>query len=99
MEKLKIDLAKVYRIRITLSSTEVRSLEKVCADLIAAAKQKKLHIKGPVRMPTRCLRIVTRKTPCGEGSKTFDRFQVKRKRVPFALGYDSTNNIVYIRFR
>ena len=36
--------------------------------------------QGPVRMPT--LRITTRKTPCGEGSKTWDRFQMRiHKRV------------------
>lgn len=36
-----------------------------------------LLIQGPVRMPTKVLRITTRKTPCGEGSKTWDRFQVR----------------------
>ena len=75
MEKPKSDVAQVHRIRITLTSKNVRSLEKVCADLIAGAK--KLRVKGPVRMPTKTLRITTRKTPCGEGSKTWDRFQVK----------------------
>jgi Ribosomal protein S10p/S20e len=30
-------------------------------------------------MPTNTLRITTRKTPCGEGSKTWDRFQVSKK--------------------
>lgn len=29
-------------------------------------------------MPTNTLRITTRKTPCGEGSKTWDRFQVSK---------------------
>ena len=51
----------------------VKSLEKVCADLIKGAKDKTLKVKGPVRMPTKTLRITTRKTPCGEGSKTWDR--------------------------
>jgi ribosomal protein S10p/S20e len=33
-------------------------------------------------MPTKFLRITTRKTPCGEGSKTWDRFQMRiHKRV------------------
>lgn len=33
-------------------------------------------------MPTKILRITTRKTPCGEGSKTWDRFQMRiHKRV------------------
>jgi small subunit ribosomal protein S20e len=72
----------VHRIRITLTSTNVKSLEKVCSDLIKGAKEKELKVKGPVRMPTKQLRITTRKTPCGEGSKTWDRFQMRiHKRV------------------
>lgn len=49
----------------------------VCADLIRRAKDSELKVKGPVRMPTKCLKITTRKTPCGEGSKTWDRFEMK----------------------
>lgn len=49
----------------------------VCADLIRGAKDKKLKVKGPVRMPTKYLKITTRKTPCGEGSKTWDRFEMR----------------------
>jgi small subunit ribosomal protein S20e len=38
--------------------------------------------QGPVRLPTKVLRITTRKTPCGEGSKTWDRFQMRvHKRI------------------
>ncbi|VDH94476.1 small subunit ribosomal protein S20e [Mytilus galloprovincialis] len=69
--------ATIHRIRITLTSRNVKSLEKVCADLIKGAKEKSLKVKGPVRMPTKVLRITTRKTPCGEGSKTWDRFQMR----------------------
>ncbi len=97
------------RIRITLSSTNVKNLEKgefrqsvflaifhstwvnflllhhsdiVCADLKSAAQTKSLKISGPVRLPTKKLVIVTRKTPCGEGSKTWDRFEMRiHKRI------------------
>ena len=58
--------APVHRIRITLTSRNVKSLEKVCQDLIRGAKDKELKVKGPVRMPTKTLRITTRKTPCGK---------------------------------
>nr|XP_039316681.1 40S ribosomal protein S20-like [Saimiri boliviensis boliviensis] len=67
----------IHRIRITLTSRSVKSLEKVCADLIRGAKEKNLKVKGPARMPTKTLRIATRKAPCGEGSKTWDRFQMR----------------------
>ncbi|XP_006896489.1 PREDICTED: heterogeneous nuclear ribonucleoprotein L-like [Elephantulus edwardii] len=67
----------IHRIRITLTSCNVKSLEKVCTDLIRGTKEKNLKVKGLVRMPPKTLRITTRKTPCGEDSKTWDRFQVR----------------------
>ena len=74
--------AKVHRIRITLTSRNVKNLEKVCADLIKGAKDKRLKVKGPVRLPTKVLRITTRKSPCGEGTNSWDRFEMRiHKRV------------------
>ncbi|KAF5394903.1 hypothetical protein P879_07947 [Paragonimus westermani] len=69
-------------VRITLTAASVKPLEVVSNDLITRAKDRNLRVKGPVRMPTKVLRITTRKTPCGEGSKTWDRFQMRiHKRV------------------
>ncbi|KAJ2082758.1 40S ribosomal protein S20 [Coemansia sp. RSA 988] len=68
---------QIHRIRITLTSLNVGNLEKVSSDLILRAKDKQLRVKGPVRMPTKRLAITTRKTPNGEGSKTWDRFEMK----------------------
>ncbi|KAL8095975.1 small ribosomal subunit protein uS10y-like [Apium graveolens] len=71
-----------HKVRITLSSKNVKNLEKVCADLVRGAKDKTLKVKGPVRMPTKVLRITTRKAPCGEGTNTWDRFELRiHKRV------------------
>lgn len=51
-----------------------------------------VKVNGPVRMPTKTLRITTRKTPCGEGSKTWDRFQMRiHKRI---IDLRSTSEIV-----
>lgn len=58
------------------------TLHAVCGDLIRRAKESSLKVKGPVRMPTKILKITTRKTPCGEGSKTWDRYEMRiHKRV------------------
>ncbi|VFV42705.1 ribosomal protein s20 [Lynx pardinus] len=40
----------IHRIRITLTRHNVKSLEKVCADLIRGAKEKNLKVKGPTRI-------------------------------------------------
>ncbi|KAA8634316.1 hypothetical protein SMACR_05897 [Sordaria macrospora] len=68
---------KVHRVRITLTSKKVQALEKVCSELVERAKSKELRVKGPVRLPTKILKITTRKTPCGEGSKTWDLFEMR----------------------
>ena len=68
---------KIHKIRITLTSRKVASLEKVCTELIERAKSKDLRVKGPVRLPTKNLKISTRKTPCGEGSKTWDLYEMR----------------------
>jgi ribosomal protein S10 len=39
----------------------------VCVDLVRGAKDKSLRVKGPVRIPTKVLKITTRKSPGGEG--------------------------------
>ncbi|KAF5383719.1 hypothetical protein D9615_003580 [Tricholomella constricta] len=69
--------AKIHKIRITLTSSNVKNLEKFSTDLINRAKDKQLRVKGPVRLPTKVLKITMRKTPCGEGSKTWDCFELK----------------------
>ncbi|CAH2043853.1 unnamed protein product, partial [Thlaspi arvense] len=68
---LEEPLEQIHKIRITLSSKNVKNLEKVCADLVRGAKDKRLRTKGPVRMPTKVLKITTRKAPCGEGMYNF----------------------------
>ena len=49
----------------------------VSADLIRGAKEKQLKVKGPVRLPTKVLHITTRKAPAGNGTNTWDRFEMR----------------------
>ncbi|KAF3763211.1 ribosomal protein S1 [Cryphonectria parasitica EP155] len=76
-DKGDFEAPKTHKIRITLTSRKVQSLEKVCTELIERAKGKDLPVKGPVRLPTKNLKITTRKTPCGEGSKTWDLYEMR----------------------
>merc|ERR1711998_755816 len=57
-------------------------LEEACSEMISRAKNKGYETRGPVRIPTKILRITTRKSPCGEGTNTWDRFEMRiHKRV------------------
>ena len=79
--------SSVMKIRITLTSRKVKALETVCAGLIQRAKSKKISAKGPVRLPTKNLKLTVRKSPCGEGTNTWDRYEMRiHKRIIDLLG-------------
>merc|ERR1712226_588843 len=73
--------------RLTITNRNVKAIEEVTKDIIERAKGRKesgseVTIKGPRRMPTKTLRITTRKSPCGNGTNTFDKYEMRiHKRV------------------
>ena len=70
------------KIRATLTGCEITPLEAACAELRKQAIVQDAKVKGPVRMPTKILKLTVRKSPCGEGTNTWDRFQMRiHKRV------------------
>uniref|UniRef100_A0A8C4LF30 Ribosomal protein S20 n=1 Tax=Equus asinus TaxID=9793 RepID=A0A8C4LF30_EQUAS len=48
----------IHQMRITLTSHSVRSLEKVCADLIRGTKEN-LKVKGPGGSPSEIVKQIT----------------------------------------
>ena len=38
---------------------------------------KEAKIRGPIPLPTKRLKVPTRKTPCGEGSISWDHYQLR----------------------
>jgi small subunit ribosomal protein S20e len=73
---------EIQKIRMTLRSRETRSLESACSEIIAHAKNQRHETHGPVRIPTKILIINTPISLCGEGSKTWDRLEMRfHKRV------------------
>eukprot|EP00824_Muranothrix_gubernata_P015950 TRINITY_DN33247_c0_g1_i1.p1 TRINITY_DN33247_c0_g1~~TRINITY_DN33247_c0_g1_i1.p1 ORF type:complete len:137 (+),score=17.63 TRINITY_DN33247_c0_g1_i1:44-412(+) len=72
----------INRIKITLTGSGVKHLESACSHIVDKTKELEFKLRGPVRMPTKTLKITTRKSPCGEGTNTWDRFEMRiHKRV------------------
>jgi small subunit ribosomal protein S10 len=68
--------------RIKLTSTNLPELEKVAKDIRDIAEKTGVKVKGPQPLPTKKLKITTRKAPTGEGSHTFDHWQLRiHKRI------------------
>ena len=57
-------------------------LRPVSSELLRNAKAEQLKTRGPVRLPTKILRVTTRKSPCGNGTNTWDKYEMRiHKRV------------------
>lgn len=63
--------------RIKLVSTNLRDLEDVCKQIKEMGEKMGIRVRGPIPLPTKKLRVVTRKSPCGEGSKTWDKWELR----------------------
>jgi len=65
------------RARIKLTSTDTGKLEGVCDEIKDIAKRIGVKLIGPIPLPTKKLVVPTRRTPCGDGSDTWDRFEMR----------------------
>ena len=73
---------EIQRIRMTLKGRETAALEAACSEIVKRTKNQGYSVKGPVRIPTKTLRVTVRKSPCGEGTNTWDRYEMRiHKRV------------------
>ncbi len=64
-------------VRVKLNSTEIEMLNRICETIKELAKKSGVMIAGPIPLPTKRLKITTRKSPCGNGTATFDRFEMR----------------------
>ncbi|MDH5200088.1 MAG: 30S ribosomal protein S10, partial [Candidatus Bathyarchaeota archaeon] len=65
------------RARIKLTSTDTDKLESVCDEIKGIAKKIGVKMVGPIPLPTKKLVVPTRRTPCGDGSNTWDRYEMR----------------------
>jgi small subunit ribosomal protein S10 len=67
----------VRKARIRLTSTDYSKLEEVCGELRVIAQKTGIKMNGPVPLPTKRLKIPVLKTPCGEGTATWDKWEMR----------------------
>ena len=68
--------------RIKLSSVEPDKLNSICEQIKSITKRAGVDIKGPIPLPTKRIRMSTRKAPSGEGRETYETWELRiHKRV------------------
>ena len=70
------------KVRIKLNSVDINALNSIVEMIAEIAKKAGVIMRGPIPLPTRRMKVTTRKSPCGDGTATFDRFEMRvHKRI------------------
>ncbi len=70
------------KVRIKLQSVDIARLNEVIENIRDIASRAGALISGPIPLPTKRLKVTTRKSPCGDGTATFDNFEMRiHKRI------------------
>ena len=64
-------------IRIHLKAYDNKILDLSTEEIVNTAKRTGAQVKGPIPLPTRRLVVPVRKAPDGEGSETYDHWELR----------------------
>ena len=65
------------KVRIKLASIDIGALNPVIQSIKDITDRSGVMMRGPIPLPTKHLKVTTRKGPCGNGTATFDRFEMR----------------------
>ena len=78
----------MQKARIKLVSTEISKINDVCNYIKDIAEKTGVDMRGPIPLPTKRLKVTTRKSPCGEGTATWERYEMRIHKRLIDLGLD-----------
>src|SRR3989338_5710745 len=67
----------MQKARIKLASNNIDQLNEIIESIKDIAKKTKVKLQGPIPMPNKNMKLTTRKTPCGRGKASWDRFEMR----------------------
>jgi len=66
-----------YTARISLTGINYRKVDEVCNQIKSIVARTGVEMHGPVPLPTKKLVVPTRKSPDGEGTETWERWEMR----------------------
>lgn len=78
----------MQKARIKISSTDINKINQVCEYIKGITEKTGVVMRGPIPLPTKKLKVTTRKSPCGDGAATWDRYEMRIHKRLIDLGID-----------
>lgn len=66
----------IQKARISLTSTDPEKVDGVCQQIKTISERVGVDMKGPIPLPTKRLIVPIRKSPDGEGTETWERWEM-----------------------
>jgi len=63
--------------KLKLVGLNKENLDNICKEIVLITKTMGVAMKGPVPLPTKKLIIPIRRTPCGDGSDTYEHWDMR----------------------
>lgn len=74
--------------RIKIASADINKVNQVCEYIKDISEKTGVDIRGPIPLPTKRLQLTTRKSPDGEGTATWERYEMRIHKRLIDLGVD-----------
>lgn len=78
----------MQKARIKIASANIDNVNKICDEIKDIANKTGILIRGPIPLPTKKLKLTTRKSPQGRGKASFDNFEMRIYKRLIDLGLD-----------
>ena len=78
----------MQKARIKLASTDISKINDVCSQIKDISDKTGVDMRGPIPLPTKKLKLTTRKSPDGEGTATWERYEMRVHKRLVDLGID-----------
>lgn len=74
--------------RVKLTSISLSKLDGVCSEIMGIGKKTGVRMKGPTPLPVKRLHVATRKSPCGNGTETYEKWEMRLHRRVIDISAD-----------
>jgi small subunit ribosomal protein S10 len=78
----------MQKARIKITSTDIDKINQICDYIKGIADKTGVVMRGPIPLPTKKLKLSSRKSPCGNGTATWDHFEMRIHKRLIDLGLD-----------
>jgi len=80
--------------RVKLTSADLGKLDSVCKEIQGIGLKTGVRIKGPTPLPVKRLHVDTRKSPCGNGTETYEKWEMRMHRRIMDISADGKGSAI-----